>query len=73
MVNDAIAEATDPRQPLVLLAAHRFLGELMTETRCFPEAQPHLAISLEIADACAAPFERALTLMALAELRAAEG
>ena len=29
--------------------------------------------SLELADACAAPFERALTLMALAELRAAEG
>jgi DNA-binding CsgD family transcriptional regulator len=69
---DALAEASDPHQPLVLLAAHRFLGELMTESHRFPEAQPHLAISLELADACAAPFERALTLMALAELRATD-
>lgn len=71
--NDAIAEASEPRQPLVLLAAHRLLGEMMTETRRFPEARQHLAISLELVDACAAPFERALTLIALAELHAVDG
>jgi DNA-binding CsgD family transcriptional regulator len=73
MANAAIVEASDPRQPLVLLAVHRLLGELMTESRRFPEARQHLAISLELAEACAAPFERAQTLMALAELSAVDG
>ncbi|MEX1157451.1 MAG: hypothetical protein WEC79_00795, partial [Thermomicrobiales bacterium] len=33
----------------------------------------HLPESLRLADACAAPFERALTLLALSELNAARG
>ena len=33
----------------------------------------HLDAALALADACAAPYERALTLLALAELRAASG
>jgi DNA-binding CsgD family transcriptional regulator len=67
----ALADATDPRQPLALLAAHRLLGELATDAGRFEDAATHLAASLTLADACAAPFERALTLMALAELHAA--
>ncbi len=67
----ALAHATEPRQPLALLAAHRLLGELATATEQHAEAALHLAEALALADACAAPYERALTLLALAELHAA--
>jgi DNA-binding CsgD family transcriptional regulator len=66
----ALAAATEPRQPLVLLAAHRLAGEISTETGRFADAERHLAAALALADGCAAPFEQALTLLALAELRA---
>jgi DNA-binding CsgD family transcriptional regulator len=69
----ALALATEPRQPLALIAAHRLLGELATDAGWFDTAAPHLKASLSLADACQAPFERALTLLALAELRAATG
>ena len=69
----ALAHASDPRQPLALLAAHRLRGELDTATGDFAAARTHLGESLALADACAAPYERALTLLAQAELRAAEG
>ncbi len=68
----ALAMAAEPRQPLVLLATHRLCGEIATETGRWEEAQSHLRESLALAEACAAPFERALTLVALAELGAAE-
>ncbi len=69
----ALTHASSPRQPLALLTAHRQLGELDTEARCFDEAETHLRQSLELTEACAAPFERALTMLGLAELRLAEG
>jgi ATP/maltotriose-dependent transcriptional regulator MalT len=69
----ALARATEPRQPLALLAAHRLLGELETETGNYGDALAHLHQALDLADACAAPYERALTLLALADLQAAEG
>jgi DNA-binding CsgD family transcriptional regulator len=65
--------ATAPRQPLVLLAAHRLLGELATIAGLHEDAARYLDTALALADACAAPYERALTLLALAELRAATG
>ncbi len=68
----ALAHATEPRQPLALLAAHRLSGELDTEAGQHADALAHLDAALALADACAAPYERALTLLALAELRAAE-
>jgi DNA-binding CsgD family transcriptional regulator len=67
----ALAHATEPRRPLVLLAAHRLLGELDTETGHFADATDHLNTALALATACHAPYERALTLIALAELAAA--
>jgi len=67
----ALAHATAPRQPLALIAAHRLLGELDTEAHRFDAAAAHLQESLALADACAAPYERALALLAMAELRAA--
>jgi tetratricopeptide (TPR) repeat protein len=68
---DALTHATEPRQPLVLLAVHRLLGELDTEAGRYEDAEKHLQSSLALADACAAPYERALTLLAMAALRAA--
>lgn len=67
----AYALATDPPQPLALLAAHRLLGELATEAGRYDAAERHLEASLSLGEVCAAPYERALTLLALAELRAA--
>src|SRR5262249_44838208 len=63
----------DPRQPLALLAAHRLLGELDTQGGDVAAAATHLAAALGLAEACAAPYARALTLLSLAELRAATG
>ena len=68
----SLAHASDSRQPLALLAAHRLLGELDTEASRFTEAETHLDTALALADACAAPYERALTLLARAELRIAQ-
>ena len=59
--------------PPALLAAHRMLGELDTAAGTSADAAAHLNAALALADACAAPYERALTLLALAELRAADG
>ncbi|HYI16691.1 MAG TPA: helix-turn-helix transcriptional regulator, partial [Thermomicrobiales bacterium] len=56
-----------------LLAAHRFVGQLDVESGAYTDAEQHLQQGLALADACAAPFERALTLLAIAELRAATG
>jgi ATP/maltotriose-dependent transcriptional regulator MalT len=69
----ALASAAEPRQPLALLAAHRTLGELDTAAGRHSEARAHLGASLALAEACAAPYERALTLLALAESRLVTG
>ncbi len=55
----AFAHASNPRQPLALIAVHRFLGHLDTADKRFDDAEQHLQESLMLADACAAPFERA--------------
>ena len=59
----ALELATEPRQPLALLAAHRSLGELATDSGRFPEATEHIEKSLALAQACEAPYERALALI----------
>ncbi len=69
----ALAHASDPRQPLALISAHRFLGKLDAGVGEFNPAEEHLQQSLTLTDACAAPFERALTLLEVAKLRAAQG
>jgi DNA-binding CsgD family transcriptional regulator len=70
---DALAAASVPHQPLVCLAAHRLLGEIETTVQHRAAAEAELQLALELASACEAPFEWALTRLALAELRAAEG
>jgi len=69
----ALAHTAEPRQPLALLAAHRLLGELDTDAGRYVGAARYLDASRKLAEACQAPYERALTLLALAEVRAASG
>jgi DNA-binding CsgD family transcriptional regulator len=69
----ALEHARQPRQPLAQLVAHRILGELATEQRREQESETHLATALALAEACAAPYERALVLLARAELLARGG
>ncbi len=63
----ALAHASSPRQPLALLAAHRMLGILESDAANIPSAEHHFGQALALADACAAPYERVLTLIELAE------
>jgi DNA-binding CsgD family transcriptional regulator len=65
----SLANAGAPRQPLDLLAAHRFLGMLDLEAGEVADAESHLTRALELAEACLASYERALTLLVLARLR----
>ncbi|HEX5164416.1 MAG TPA: LuxR C-terminal-related transcriptional regulator, partial [Thermomicrobiales bacterium] len=69
----ALAQATDPHQPLALIAAQRFFGQLAIADQRYDLAEQRLTASLTLAAACAAPFERALTLAVLAELHAGTG
>ncbi|MGA7669966.1 MAG: BREX system ATP-binding domain-containing protein, partial [Nitrolancea sp.] len=64
----SLFDATDPRQPMALIAAHRVLGKLDTAEKRFDSADQHLMESLRLADACATPFERALSLLEMANL-----
>jgi DNA-binding CsgD family transcriptional regulator len=68
--NRALAQATEPRQPLALIAAHRFLGELAGDRQA-SGAEAHFQAALDLAGRCEAPYERALTLLALGEYRRA--
>jgi DNA-binding CsgD family transcriptional regulator len=69
----ALSNATEMPQPLALLAAHRMLGELATSSARYDDATGHLRTALDLAVACGAVHERALTLLALATLCRANG
>lgn len=71
--DEAIALASDPRQPRALLEAHRLRAELAVGRGDWDAAEGDLEAALRLADACAAPFERALTWLAFGELKAASG
>jgi DNA-binding NarL/FixJ family response regulator len=57
----------------VLLAAYRLLAEIAIAAERAEAAQAHLDAALALADACRAPYERALTLLVRAELAATQG
>ncbi len=69
----ALETATELGMPLTTLAAHRQFGELLTANRAYHRAEEHVLLALQLAEACAAPFERALTLLEIAKLRLAQG
>jgi ATP/maltotriose-dependent transcriptional regulator MalT len=56
----ALRSATEPRQPLALLAAYHVLGALALDAGKLDEAGDQLARALAIAEDCALPYERAL-------------
>jgi ATP/maltotriose-dependent transcriptional regulator MalT len=70
---NALALAANPDQPGVLLGAYRLLGDLELHTGRIAEAMSHLLKSLELAEACELPFERALSLLLLAEANLGDG
>jgi hypothetical protein len=65
--HSALDLATNPRQPLALLIAHRHLGTLDTKAGRYAEAMQHFEQALTLAAACATPYERARTLLAMVE------
>lgn len=67
-VEDALCHAREPRQPLLLLAAYRFLGQISTVEERYSEAERQLIAALDLAESCAAPFEQACTLLAQTDL-----
>ena len=69
----ALHRASAPRQPLALLAAHRLLGSLEADAGLHESAEHHFAAALAIAEACRAPYEQALILLAQVELASASG
>jgi len=69
----AVERAAAPRQPLALLTAHRLLGELDGAAGQYETAEEHFGAALTLADACVAPYERALTLLSWAEELLASG
>lgn len=71
--HEALRRATDPRQPLVLLATCRLLGRLDMDCQRYEDAEMHLWHARSLADDCAAPHERARTLLEMAELRLLTG
>lgn len=69
----ALQRAIELQQPRAQLTAHRLLAELDIDARRFDDAAAHLDAALSLADACAAPFERAQSLVTLARLRGEVG
>lgn len=63
----ALEQASNPRQPLWLIAAHRLLGRLATRRGAFEEAAQHLSTALDSAVTCELPFEIALVHLAQGE------
>jgi DNA-binding CsgD family transcriptional regulator len=64
----ALACGSDPRQPLALIAAHRFLGDLDVRKKDYDAASQHLSFAADLAERCEAPYEIALSQLAQAEL-----
>jgi DNA-binding CsgD family transcriptional regulator len=63
LARQALERATDPRQPMTLITAHRLIGELAAARGDLAKASQHLDVSLELAVSCAIPYERALALI----------
>lgn len=70
-IDKAIEAANSPCQPLALLRARRFKGELALERNDRKIAEQELTASMELATTCEIAFERAESLLALARLRSA--
>ena len=70
LADEAVAHARAPRQPLALLQAHRARGETLGALGRYKQADHSLQRSIELAEACDTPYERALTQIARAQMHA---
>jgi ATP/maltotriose-dependent transcriptional regulator MalT len=70
---DALGCASQPGQPIVQIAIHRFLGDVGRKRGELDTAETQIRTSLKLAEACDLPYERALTLLASAQLELAKG
>ena len=59
-VREAFDIASNPQQPLMLVAARRMLGSLARKAGRFEEAAEHLAVALDLAQKSEARYEAAL-------------
>ena len=71
LVDHAIERALTPVQPLALLNARRCLGDLLVCDGQRELARVELVEALSLADAVESPFERARTLVSLADAQEA--
>ena len=67
-VRDALEVASDPEQPIVLIAAYRLLGDLEAGAGNVADARTWLETSLDLAAACQLPSEQALSQTSLVSL-----
>lgn len=70
---EALRLASDPRQPLTLIAVLRLLGRLDLKERRFDRAEDYCNQAIQLAGDCRALFEQALGKLLLAELHLAQG
>jgi len=66
----AVATASEPLQPIALIQARRFRGQMAQRSGDTVSAEQDLVASLTLATTCEIVFERCLSLEALAHLRA---
>jgi DNA-binding CsgD family transcriptional regulator len=71
--HEALLLATEPRQPLMFLEAHLFLGQIAGRVGRHADAERQLTLALDLADSCSAPYERARALLGLASSCLATG
>ncbi|HET9660146.1 MAG TPA: AAA family ATPase [Thermomicrobiales bacterium] len=69
----ALAAASAPRQPLVLLATRRFLGELDLADERLIQAEEQFAAAMSLVDSIGSAHERSLTMLARADLLRVRG
>jgi DNA-binding CsgD family transcriptional regulator/tetratricopeptide (TPR) repeat protein len=70
---EALAAAVEPRQPLVQVAAQRFLAELEIAAGQLDEAAEHLERAANLAESCDVPHERLTCQVVHVQLLAARG
>lgn len=66
--NDALRQASDPRQPMVLLDCHETIGLIEHRSGDTAAARAHLERALEMANTCEMPYQRARVLLALSDV-----
>lgn len=68
LASNALNLASTPRQPLAMLTAHRLLGQICGQMRWYDDALNHLSAARQLAVRCDAPWEQAVTAIALADV-----